>query len=48
MFAFTLCVGFLIGKVSAEIFTVSATLVFGAYFGDKSRTNQPNDTTVTP
>ena len=43
MFAFTLCVGFIFDKVSAETFTISATLVFGAYFGDKSRNPEKNE-----
>lgn len=36
MFSMTVCIGFLIGKIPADIFIATATLVLGAYFGNKS------------
>lgn len=36
MFSSTVCVGFLIGKIQADIFIATATLVIGAYFGNKA------------
>lgn len=37
MFSVTVCMGFLQGKIGADIFIATATLVLGAYFGDKGK-----------
>lgn len=36
MFSFTVCIGFLLGKIQADIFIATSTLVLGAYFGNKA------------
>jgi hypothetical protein len=36
MFSTTVCFGFLFGKINADIFIATATLVLGAYFGNKA------------
>lgn len=33
LFALTVCVGFMLGKLSAELFVPMATMVLGFYFG---------------
>lgn len=47
MFAITVCAGFLLNKIGADIFIATATLVLGAYFGDKGRTDVTKDETTT-
>ena len=37
-FSVTVCAGFLLDKIGADIFIATSTLVLGAYFGDKGRT----------
>lgn len=41
MFSLTVCVGFIINKINADIFIATATLVLGAYFGNKASPSTP-------
>ena len=43
MFSLTVCSGFLLNKIGADIFIATSTLVLGAYFGDKTKPVTPVD-----
>lgn len=47
MFATTMCTGFIMGRIEAVVFIPVATLVFGAYFGNPSKSTNADKPFVT-